>query len=189
MYMTGEQFRSIYADKPEKACRTLFDEYCKYVYAVVFSKLRSTAAPEDIEECVSDVFAEVFFGLAHGKTDERELKPYISVIAKRRAVNRFYSLSGQAESLSLDSEEFGKLEADADTEVQTEQKLLGRELMEQINALGEPDSTIVIERYYYEHSSAEIAEKLGMKPSAVRMRAARAKSRLKKALGKKNGTL
>ena len=104
-------------------------------------------------------------------------------------MNRFYSLSGRAESLSLDSEEFGKLEADDDTEVQTEQKLLGRELMEQINALGEPDSTIVIERYYYEHSSAEIAEKLGMKPSAVRMRAARAKSRLKKALGKKNGTL
>jgi hypothetical protein len=35
-------------------------EYGKYVYAVIFNKLRSVGTQEDIEECFSDVFADIF---------------------------------------------------------------------------------------------------------------------------------
>ncbi|MBQ6632853.1 MAG: sigma-70 family RNA polymerase sigma factor [Ruminococcus sp.] len=61
--------------------------------------------------------------------------------------------------------------------------------MKRINELGEPDSTIVTQRYYYDRTSAEIAKELGMRPSAVRMRSARALKRLKKALEKDGCTL
>ena len=55
-------------------------------------------------------------------------------------------------------------------------------LLSRINELGEPDSVIILQKFYYDRSSAEIAEILSMKASAVRMRAARALKKLKMVL-------
>ena len=55
-------------------------------------------------------------------------------------------------------------------------------IYERIKSLGEPDSSIIIYKYYYSKSSNEISELLSMKPSAVRMRSSRALKRLKKIL-------
>ena len=57
-----------------------------------------------------------------------------------------------------------------------------RVLLSRINELGEPDSVIILQKFYYDRSSAEIAEILSMKASAVRMRAARALKKLKMVL-------
>ena len=54
-----------------------------------------------------------------------------------------------------------------------------RIILDKIDELGEPDSTIILQKYYYDRSSNEIAELLSMKSSAVRMRAARALGRLR----------
>ena len=62
-------------------------------------------------------------------------------------------------------------------------------LMNKINELGEPDSTIILQKYYYDRSSGEIAEMLSMKASAVRMRAARALEKLRKSLAAAGITL
>ena len=64
-----------------------------------------------------------------------------------------------------------------------------RILMNKINELGEPDSTIILQKYYFDRSSGEIAELLSMKASAVRMRAARALEKLKKSLAAAGITL
>jgi RNA polymerase sigma-70 factor (ECF subfamily) len=76
-----------------------------------------------------------------------------------------------------------------DTQKSTEQKELSAELARKIEELGEPDSTIIVQEFYYERSSAEIGKELGMKPSDVRMRSARAMKKLKKALEKDGYTL
>jgi RNA polymerase sigma-70 factor (ECF subfamily) len=62
-------------------------------------------------------------------------------------------------------------------------------LISKINELGEPDSTIILQKYYYDRSSSEIAEQLSMKASAVRMRAARALDKLKTTLASAGITL
>ena len=54
-----------------------------------------------------------------------------------------------------------------------------------IRSLGEPDSTIVIQKFYYNKNSSQIAGLLSMKPSAVRMRVKRAAARLRKALAER----
>jgi len=51
--------------------------------------------------------------------------------------------------------------------------------MSKIKELGEPDSTIILQKYYYDRSSGEIAELLSMKAATVRMRAARALDKLR----------
>ena len=54
--------------------------------------------------------------------------------------------------------------------------------MKKIEELGYPDSVIIIQKYYYNRTSRQIAAALSMKPSAVRMRCGRALKKLKKIL-------
>ena len=186
--MTGKQFSQAYAVDTEKTCRTVYEEYYKYVYIVIFSKLRGTASVEDIEECVSDVFAEVFFTLSKSG-DERDIKGFISTVAGRRAINRYHALARRQLREDDDPEKLISIADGMNVEQQTEEEQMLTLLMKRINELGEPDSTIVTQRYYYDRTSAEIAKELGMRPSAVRMRSARALKRLKKALEKDGCTL
>lgn len=177
--MTGSDYSALCKQSPDKAYKTLFDEYCNYVYAVVTSKLRECATREDIEECVSDIFAEIYTKYDVEEAYEGDMRGYICVIAKRRAINAFHVLSQQGENISLQDEGAPELTDDRDPEQQDEQARLSRLLMEKIKSLGEPDSTIVLMKYFYDCSSGEIAQKLQMKPSSVRMRCRRAMSRLK----------
>ncbi|WP_296616925.1 hypothetical protein [Ruminococcus sp.] len=58
--MTHEEYRKASESSKEEAQRILFNEYFNYVYTIVFSRLRSCANREDIEECVSDSFADIY---------------------------------------------------------------------------------------------------------------------------------
>ncbi|MBP1568255.1 MAG: sigma-70 family RNA polymerase sigma factor [Oscillospiraceae bacterium] len=180
--MTGHEYQELYEESPDKAYSMLFDNYCDYVYAIVFNKLRSTASRADIEECVSDIFADIFFGL---KPDDHsgDLKGYIGTVAKRRAINAFYRLAGGRLHQSDDSDELlALIRSEENIETESDNKEVSRILMGKIEELGRPDSVIILQKYYYQRSSAEIAELLSMKASTVRMRASRALGKLKKSL-------
>ena len=57
-----------------------------------------------------------------------------------------------------------------------------RILLREINSLGEPDSTILMQKFYYNKTSAEIAETVRMTASTVRSRCTRAMERLRTSL-------
>ena len=59
--MTGADYCALFRRSEDLAYRALFDEYGDYVYTIVYNKLHRSGSREDIEECVSDVFAKVFF--------------------------------------------------------------------------------------------------------------------------------
>ena len=58
--MTNEELQNAARESKEKAQRAIFDQYFSYVYTIIFSKLRSCASREDIEECVGDVFSDIY---------------------------------------------------------------------------------------------------------------------------------
>ena len=58
--MTDQEFKKYMERSPEECMRVVFDEYCNYVYVIAATKLKNCGTTEDIEECVSDVFTEVF---------------------------------------------------------------------------------------------------------------------------------
>jgi RNA polymerase sigma-70 factor (ECF subfamily) len=58
-----------------------------------------------------------------------------------------------------------------------------------IESLGNPDSTIILQKFYFNRSSKEIAKKLSMTSGAVRVRCSRALSRLEKLLANEGITL
>ena len=85
-------------------------------------------------------------------------------------------------STSLDSEEFGELPSDQNIAADTEQKELTRRLLDAIEALGEPDSAIIIQKYYLGRNAGEIGRALHMHPVTVRSRLHRAIKRLRREL-------
>ena len=190
--MTGREYIQIRRQSPQMARRALFDEYYGYVYTIVCGRLSALAGREDIEECVSDVFAELFFEL-DGENAEKysgELKGIAATVAKRRAIDRFRRLSRPKLSvLSLDDDSVPDMPGgDVPHEI-AESEELSEVILSEIEALGEPDSTIIIQRYYYDRTSSEIAAALSMNGAAVRMRLSRALKKLRAALTKRGITL
>ena len=55
-------------------------------------------------------------------------------------------------------------------------------LLNKVKELGEPDSTIIIQKYFYERNAKEISSLIGMNHAAVRMRCSRAVKKLRSLL-------
>ncbi|MCR5730956.1 MAG: sigma-70 family RNA polymerase sigma factor [Ruminococcus sp.] len=188
--MTGKEYSKLYRKSRDKAYDALFENYCDYVYAIVYNKLRSISSREDIEECVSDIFADIFFGYDTESNYEGDMKGYVGTVSKRHAINVIRRISAKNRHISDDNEdELVNISSDVNIEAESDMAETRNILIKLINELGEPDSTIIFMKYYYDRSSAEIAEQLSMKASAVRMRAARALDKLKKTLATAGITL
>lgn len=186
--MTDSEYRSMMQRSAREAQNALFGEYFNYVYAIVYSKLRAVASREDIDECVSDAFADVFFHCGSERTREGDLKGIIGTIASRRAIDRFHSISAKA-GRNVPLDEAAELADSTDLAENAEKAELAAGLLAAVKSLGEPDSTIIIQKYYGNMSSKEIAETVSMSPAAVRVRCGRALKRLKKLLSGDNNIL
>ena len=188
--MTASELKAALERSPAECHRALMQEYGRYVYTIVYNKLRSVAAREDMEECASDIFSDVFFGFDRSGGNSGDMKGYIGTVAKRRAINAYHSLTARAGHFSGGTDEdLALIRSETDIEMDSDKNETRDILMNKINELGEPDSTIILQKYYYDRSSGEIAEMLSMKASAVRMRAARALEKLRKSLAAAGITL
>ena len=185
--MTEQELRSMIGRSQKEGFRALFQEYKGYVYAVVWNRIGHVGTREDTEECVSDVFAEIF--LHYGEIRDGGLHGYIGMVAKRRSIDAYRRLSVREPGISLDDEGMQELADETDIQGDAESNSLRRTLLERIKSLGEPDSSILLQKFYYERSSSEIAKSLSLQPAAVRMRASRALKRLRAMLTEDGITL
>ncbi|MBQ6943791.1 MAG: sigma-70 family RNA polymerase sigma factor [Ruminococcus sp.] len=183
--MTDDKWLELLEKSPKKAHTMLIEEYGGYVYAVVIDKLRSLCSSEEIEDCVSDVFVELFTNIHNFDSSKGSLKGYISVISKRAAINAYRKLSyRQHITMSADDEET-ELPVSADNpEEDVQKKLFRQRLWEIVEGLGEPDSSIIVYQYFYDFKVSDIAEKLRMTAAAVQKRSLRARQKIKKILEK-----
>lgn len=149
----------------------------------IWGRIRKVGTAEDAEECASDVFADVF--LHFDEIHTGSLQAYIGTIAKRKAVDRYRTLSSD-KGIPSEDEELQKLPADADIEKDFEISERNRILYEKICSLGEPDASLIIQKYYYDRKSGDIAKTVGMTPVTVRVRLNRALKRLLKLLKNEN---
>lgn len=164
----------------EVIARKIFDEYCNYVYIIAASKIKRCGTKEDIEECVSDVFAEIFRNPDILSGQVSNLKSYIGTIAKRRAIDTYRRLSvHQGKMLSIDDENIIEAASGENIEESAEIRERNSILLCKIKELGEPDSTIIIEQFYYNMKVAEIAKAISMTAASVQKRSIRAREKLK----------
>ncbi len=175
MYSNSLQKKQI-----EVLAREIFDEYCNYVYIIAASKIKRSGTKEDIEECVSDVFAEIFRNPDILSGQVSNLKSYIGTIAKRRAIDTYRRLSvHQWKNLSVDDEVLAETASGENIEESAEIRERNSILLCKIKELGEPDSTIIIEQFYYNMKVSEIAKAISMTAASVQKRSIRAREKLK----------
>lgn len=178
--MTDKDYRNELEKSEYNAQKMLFDEYINYVYAIVFSLLRGVAAREDIDECVSDTFSDIFSGYDKNSAFDGEMKGYIAIIARRYAADYYKRLSSKG--ITSPIEELIDAPDTTDLSTEFEKSDIRRILVQKTIELGEPDSTIVFQKYFCGRNSKEIARIVSLKPSAVRMRCTRAIKKLKELL-------
>lgn len=183
--MTDIQWLEILKKSPKKAHTMLIEEYGGYVYAIVIDNLRSLCSNEEIEDCVSDVFVEVFTNIDRFDSSKGSLKSYISVIAKRTAINAFNRISYRRNiSVSADDEETVMPVSAENPADDVQKKLFRQRLWDIVESLGEPDSSIIVYQYFYDMKVSDIAKKLLMTAAAVQKRSLRARQKLKGILEK-----
>lgn len=178
--MTGNELKALIGSSPNEWHRRFYNEYKNYVYTIVFNRLRSIALAEDIEECVSDVFADIFLD-TYRFLGMDDLSGIVGLIAKRKAILYYRRLSAERGI-------YDKLEdiADhSDMEADSEARELAQAVLDSITALGQPDPAIILMSYYYGMTSSQIGKKLGMTAFAVRKRRGRALKKLKELLREK----
>lgn len=178
--MTEHEFRMAVGCSRKEGFRVLFREYYPYVYHIVWNRIRTVGTKEDAEECVNDVFVELFSQF--DRIAEGGLHGMIGTIARRRAINLFHRLTGQAESVSLDEEDAGEIASEEVIEEDFEAAQEQDRLLEHIRALGEPDTAMILQKYFYGCNASQIAENLHMNPITVRVRLSRALKKLRKRL-------
>ena len=183
--MGDRELLQLLREVPERGVRQLMEQYAGLVYSIVSGRAGSVASPQDVEECVSDVFFEVYQKRESIDPEKGTLRAFLSVVARQRAVNLFrrkekelrHTADGEgseAEAGSGDSEEAAMAAEDR------------RQLLAAVKSLGEPDSSIVIRRYYFGQRSKEIAADLGLTPGAVDTRLSRAMGKLREMMGGRN---
>jgi len=157
-----------------RALEFVIDTYGDNVYQLV-ARICGQSAREDLEECASDVFMDVWNKI--GKFDESRatLRTWILVLAKYKALDYRRKASGKPqEDVMAEDQASGE---------QTERIVLLKEertrLIELVGSLPEVDRRVFVHRYVYEERIDAIAAHLGLTGKAVESRLVRIRKWLK----------
>lgn len=172
--------RLIRADA-QKGMSALMEQYTGLVYTIVKNKISTVCSLEDIEETVSDVFIAFYNQTDHIDLEKGSLSAYLMTIAKRKAVDKF-RCACKSKEINMDEDSYIEIPDHIDLENEAEKNSMYSRLIDEINALGEPDSTIIYHKYYYGESAKEIAQLTGLTDDNVRKRLQRALRKLENRL-------
>ena len=138
---------------------------------------------EDIEDCVSDIFVELFQHYKEFRSKAGTLKAFISTIAKRKAIDEYRKLSKKyIRSVSIDDENEDDFFTEDTPETNSAEMSEKRLIWDTIRNLGEPDSIILIQQFFYNKTVRETAQFLSMTAASVQKRSKRAREKLKNTL-------
>ena len=179
-----ETLLALLIDKPAEGIRILTAQYGGLVYSITWRRFQGCLRKEDIEECVSDIFFELYRCRDKIDLSKGSLKTFLLTIAERQAIRYYERKTDKFDKISL-QEQLEKGEeplSDHNVEQQTIQKEESRLLIEAIKGLGEPTASIVIQKYYYGMTAKEIGQRAGLSKNAVEKRLKRGLEKLKTVL-------
>jgi RNA polymerase sigma-70 factor (ECF subfamily) len=175
--------RLLYKD-PSEGMKQLMNEYTDLVYAVVRGKLACFRyVSSDIEDCVADVFSKFYMNLSEYDPSIASIKSYLCVLARNQALN-LAKKRNYFEFVSTEDEQSFLILADDKTpeDILIEEEVR-KEILCAVEDLGQPDSAILMRKFYYGQSSKQIAAALQLSVSNVDIRTHRAISKLRKMFG------
>lgn len=139
----------------QEAIGYMIDTYGKLLWVIAGGILNNIGMVQDIEECISDVFVEIWQNPKAFVKQKGTLKNYLAVMAKSKALDRYRALS-KKKIVEIDE---AVRSSDDDLLEYVINKEMYASLYEAINLLTEPNREIIIRRYFFEEKPAYIAEK------------------------------
>lgn len=165
---------------PNQGLAVLMDNYMGLVCTIVREKLSNVCDDFEMEACASDIFVDFYNNIERYSESKGSIKTFICTIAKRKAIDIFRKKAKEFNNISIDDEEAYVPVADnTDIEQGYINKELRKHLVEAIKSLGEPDSEIIVRKFYFGESSKQISARLAMTVSAIDTRASRALKKLR----------
>lgn len=176
--MTEKQLLSSLRAGNELALDAAIQTYSRLLWSIARAVLHHVGTAEDMEECVADAFIQLWANSESLSEARGSVKTYLCVAVKSRAIDR-YRKAVQRSEIALDEQlaELGTGIFD-----QTLDAVLQRELIAAVQALGEPDSEIILRRFYYRQKPKDIAVALDLSAKQVENRIFRAKQKLREQL-------
>ena len=166
----------------QAAIEFIIDQYSRSVYSIVHNILRPLGTKEDIEECVSEIFTEVWNRCDSYSKERGSIKTWILIIAKYKALDFRRKVSKNIMSICYDDIEISSHNV-------LEDEIINRNthkvVIEVINSLNDIDRQIFIKKYFYYENSEEIAKSLNISREAVDNRLSRGRKKIKQILAQK----
>ena len=156
----------------------IIESYSKLLWAIVGNVLNNIGTNEDIEECISDAFMNLWHNPKAYNPKKGTLKTFLAVIAKRRALDKYRQIC-KLNTVELD-ETINSQDEDL-FEFVSKQDLYSK-LYEAIRLLQEPDREILTRRYFFEEMPLDISAKTQIPIKEVKNRLYQSKLRLRKLL-------
>ena len=177
-----ERWIRLLKSDPDRGIRTLLEEHGGLIYFAVRGVLNGFP-DDDVEECVTDVLMYVYRNRERLRFEQAGWKSYLVKAARHIALDKARRAERLPEPMA--DPPWERMSAERSAEEEALSRVEREELITRIRDLGEPDSTILLSKYYLGLKCAEIAELVGRKENAVAQRAGRALKRL--AAGMKGG--
>lgn len=168
-------------NEDQKAFAYMIDTYSKLLWVVVSSILGSIGTVQDIEECISDVFVQVWRNPKAFNKQKGSLKSFLAIIAKNKALDVYRKLS---KTKIIEINEIIHA-PDDDLLNYILEKEMCEELYTAIESLNEPDKEIIIRRYFFNEKPAYISKNISVPVKEVENRLYQSKIKLKKILKSK----
>ncbi len=127
---------------------------------------------EDMEECVADVFIDLWEHPQKYDESRGSLKAWLSVIARNKAIDR-YRQKTKIQTIPLEETVLAQMGVEPEMENR-------EELQEALAELTEEEREILLRRYVYQQKPKEMAVALGLSVKQIENRLYRIKAKMRK---------
>ena len=159
---------------------SFYNKYNPQIRAIVSRILKYANQADDIDDCINTVFLELMEKLRQYNETRGSMGAFIAVIARSTALN--YCKIGTRKSGELiGDEKLDFLSSPIQYQDETEFNLLVESIIDKLN---KQEKLLFTMRYLYYYTPEEIAKVLNISRSAVDMRTARLKTKIKNFLTK-----
>lgn len=176
--MNDEKLIRLIKRNPSKGLSAAIEQYGPLVKTIVV-RIIGYENRQDAEECISDVFVELWKSMDNFDPEKGMLKNYIISIARHVGIDTYRRNPNRHELMPFEENE---LEAEMDLTNEVSKAINKNIIKETINGMPPPDKDIFIRRYFLFESVKEIASSLGLNPKTVENRLYRGKDKLRTAL-------
>ena len=178
MHLSDPELISKIKKRSPNAFEILIRQYSKSIYLLTYNILNTCGTKEDMEECVSDVFLEIWQKINQFNPQRGNFKTWVLMLAKYKALSYKRTLS----SVPVDSIEDYQIETGDDVAQQVIERETQEKLIETVNSLSILDQQLFIRRYYLGESIPNLMNSFGLSRAAVDNRLLRIRKTIKEAL-------